>query len=752
MVEFDSGISRSVQLQKASWKILNAQYVEKAVKQAAREWANSRIKKTEEQLAKEAELAAARAQQGKLFKLREAKQRMMSSTFGGMLSGDGSNSMSSKDQQQEQESQLAVLRELFLTFDANGDGILDRDEFEELCFELGFRGTATQLDECWKEIDENEDSKIQFVEIRTFFLNDLVASVSASLLRNQLQSRILTYKEDMLLLKRLFQKGDRDKNGTIDFEEFEILSEKLGFEGTAVDLQESFDEIDLDGNGELDFEEFKKFFVSHEIDLGDATTMLKDLMVAQINVDKVDADTLRRLFARHDNDGNGYIDKFEFDVFAEELGYKGDIEELEDLFVQMDQDNNGLIDWEEFVAYLGSASQLGGDVAKNLRRNLFSKFDEALDLKALRKIFDKYDADSNGLIERREFDQAAKKLGFTGGNADLEESFLNADTDGDGEIDWAEFREWYKAKNPDAVVKFMKDAEEEAADSGVALRGLFKKYDGDQDGELSKKEFKKLAKGIGLQTKGSELTSMFRSMDVDNSGTIDYGEFRDWYQNHTDGSILKGRIKGAVGNDKKSLKKAGLIRTMFTRIDSNGSGEVEMEEMLQLSLDLGLDIVMRDMELIFQEMDLDGNGTIDLDEFTEWYQGKGGKGDQLRKRLQGWMKQLSQSGSMDGSQDTGITVGFDRGRSLLGTKRVEGKITYHFSRMSGNYSELCQFSQQLTEREKTGFSTMDKLIFLQQTQLFCNVRALMCLGGVFRAATTYTPCRQPRRSWVMVRR
>eukprot|EP01049_Picozoa_sp_SAG25_P015843 SAG25_NODE_3377_length_1106_cov_1.006951_1_plen_100_part_10 len=100
MVEFDSGISQSVQLQKASWKILNAQYVEKAVKQAAREWANSRIKKTEEQLAKEAELAAARAQQGKLFKLREAKQRMMSSTFGGMLSGDGSNSMSSKDQQQ----------------------------------------------------------------------------------------------------------------------------------------------------------------------------------------------------------------------------------------------------------------------------------------------------------------------------------------------------------------------------------------------------------------------------------------------------------------------------------------------------------------------------------------------------------------------------------------------------------------------------------------------------------------------------
>ena len=59
------------------------------------------------------------------------------------------------------------------------------------------------------------------------------------------------------------------------------------------------------------------------------------------------------------------------------------------------------------------------------------------------------------------------------------------------------------------------------------------------------------------------------------------------------------------------------------------------------------------------------------------------------------------------------------GKALLGTKRVEGKITYFFSRISGVYSEISQFAEQhLTVTEKTGFSTIDKLVYLQQTQLF----------------------------------
>jgi CRP-like cAMP-binding protein len=78
------------------------------------------------------------------------------------------------------------------------------------------------------------------------------------------------------------------------------------------------------------------------------------------------------------------------------------------------------------------------------------------------------------------------------------------------------------------------------------------------------------------------------------------------------------------------------------------------------------------------------------------------------------------AGSM--SEDGENSVSFGRGRMLAGTKRVEGKVTYYFSRNSGPYSLLKAFAKdKLTSREKTGFSTIDKIVYLQQTILFSGM-------------------------------
>lgn len=56
-----------------------------------------------------------------------------------------------------------------------------------------------------------------------------------------------------------------------------------------------------------------------------------------------------------------------------------------------------------------------------------------------------------------------------------------------------------------------------------------------------------------------------------------------------------------MGNDKKSQKRRQTLKVMFGRIDSNGSGEVDAAEMLQLGLDLGLQITLQEMNNIFGE-------------------------------------------------------------------------------------------------------------------------------------------------------
>ena len=65
---------------------------------------------------------------------------------------------------------------------------------------------------------------------------------------------------------------------------------------------------------------------------------------------------------------------------ADELKFKGDLSELEDMFTQMDTNHDGMIDWDEFVTYLGSSSTVGGAIADNIRRSLFTRFDQAFDI------------------------------------------------------------------------------------------------------------------------------------------------------------------------------------------------------------------------------------------------------------------------------------------------------------------------------------------------------------------------------------
>jgi calmodulin len=238
------------------------------------------------------------------------------------------------------------------------------------------------------------------------------------------------------------------------------------------------------------------------------------------------------------------------------------------------------------------------------------------------------------------------------------------------------------------------------------------------------------ARKLGLEVSKSELKHMFKVMDLDKSGTIEFEEFLSWYEQNTDGEMLK-RVKGVMGNDKKSVRTRQVLKTMFQRVDTDGGGEVDAAEFLQLALDLGLMITLAEMNVIFGEIDLDGSGEIDFDEFSEWYMlNGGGHGDVLRQRLRQWYKQIDKS---SGGTDVGA-VSFEKGKALQGTKRVQGKVTYFFSRISGAYSEISSFAEvQLTQAEKSGFSTIDKLVYLHQTQLFNSME----LANVLRFATIF---------------
>ena len=65
------------------------------------------------------------------------------------------------------------------------------------------------------------------------------------------------------------------------------------------------------------------------------------------------------------------------------------------------------------------------------------------------------------------------------------------------------------------------------------VKTVFNKLDTDGTGEISVEEFPALMKGVvGLNMSKNEASAIVRIIDKDGSGTVDFGDFLDWWREH----------------------------------------------------------------------------------------------------------------------------------------------------------------------------------------------------------------------------
>lgn len=236
-----------------------------------------------------------------------------------------------------------------------------------------------------------------------------------------------------------------------------------------------------------------------------------------------------------------------------------------------------------------------------------------------------------------------------------------------------------------------------ASTSGVDdLRALFAKIDVDGSGTLNSEAVATLSRELGLQLSVEELDQAMAEMDADGNGEIDFEEFSSWWHGHSPGgqvessgggdaspSALRGKFLSAhakvmdatktvvdeVGNSSRlSINSAGSkgisagskfltgtvklatrsvkdvlgsashqeLKQLFDKIDVDGNGSLDRTEVEALCAAMGLAIDAADMDTAMAEMDSDGNGEVDFQEFTTWWGGyheSAGDESSLRSRL-----------------------------------------------------------------------------------------------------------------------
>lgn len=131
----------------------------------------------------------------------------------------------------------------------------------------------------------------------------------------------------------------------------------------------------------------------------------------------------KRVFDRYDKNGDGKISSQELREAMDSIGPEAtSSREADRMISEIDKDGDGHIDFDEFLEFFGGGPSDGGD-------------------ESLRDAFDYYDLDRNGLISATELHSVLRKLGEKCSLSDCRRMISSLDRDGDGNVNFEEFKE-----------------------------------------------------------------------------------------------------------------------------------------------------------------------------------------------------------------------------------------------------------------------------------------------------------------------
>jgi Ca2+-binding EF-hand superfamily protein len=147
---------------------------------------------------------------------------------------------------QEEYDQIVAI---FMTFDEDDSGELDRGELEKLARWLNFAQQPGEIDRMFRDMDTDHSGSLTLEEFCTWHKYH----------KPDPQSLYGMKQSDYNVVLMQFRSYDSNHDGALSVGEFQRLCQQLRFYPTPQEAAQVFAQIDLDRNGTVDLHEFLMF-------------------------------------------------------------------------------------------------------------------------------------------------------------------------------------------------------------------------------------------------------------------------------------------------------------------------------------------------------------------------------------------------------------------------------------------------------------------------------------------------------------
>ncbi|KAL4874478.1 hypothetical protein BJY04DRAFT_203850 [Aspergillus karnatakaensis] len=143
-------------------------------------------------------------------------------------------------------------------------------------------------------------------------------------------------------------------------------------------------------------------------------------------------------------------------------------------------------------------------------------------------------------------------------------------------------------------------AEHLTEDQIAQFKEVFAVFDKDGTGDITATELGEVMRSLGQNPTDTELQDIIDELDVDRTGTIDFDEFL---------VMMSRKVKDS--DPEAELREA------FAVFDKDKSGSISADELRQVLRSIGDDVSDKDVDEMLQLADVNGDGSIDYEEFVK---------------------------------------------------------------------------------------------------------------------------------------